>query len=103
MLQGFYLQAKETKDLLFEIKEEYFRLKRFLKNNHKNIYSSDLVDALSAYPIITAAKLAEKLSCTWATASEYLKTLKEAGLFTSRKVGKYHFYMYTDLLKILYQ
>ncbi len=103
MLQGFYLQAKETKDLLFDIKREYFRFKKLLKENYKSIYSSDLVDALSSFPIITASRLSKKLSCFWGTASSYLKTLEKAGLFTSRKVGKYHFYMYKDLLKILYR
>ena len=103
MLQGFYLQAKETKDLLFAIKDEYYRFKKTLKDNYKKIYSSDLVDALSSSPIITATKLSKELDCTWNTASEYLKTLEESGLFESRKVGKYHFYKYKDLLNILYK
>ena len=61
------------------------------------------MDALSAFPIVTAAKLSEELDCTWNTSSEYLKTLEKSGLFTSKKVGKYHFYMYKNLLKILYK
>ncbi len=103
MLQGFYLQAIETKSFLFEIKKEHRKLKTYLKENHKKISSIELVDALSTYPIITAAKLSEELGCFWGTASEYLKTLKKAGILSDRKVGKYHFYMYKDLLKILYK
>lgn len=103
MLQGFYLQAKETKDLLFAIKNEYYSFKQYLKNNQKKIYSSDLIDALSAFPIITASKLADELDCTWNTASDYLKVLEKIGLFTSRKMGKYHLYMYKNLLRILYK
>ena len=103
MLQGFYLQAIETKGFLFEIKTEYYKLKTILKKSHKKIYSSDLLDALSTFPIITSTKLSKELGCFWGTAREYLRELEQAGIFSSKKVGKYHFYMYKDLLKILYK
>lgn len=104
MLQGFYLQAKETKELLLKIKEEYYRFKEMLKAKHKVIYNSvDLVDSLFAYPVITAAKLAEEVGCTWETASNYLKILAKADVLSSKKVGKYHFYMNKNLLNILYK
>ena len=103
MLQGFYLQAKETKELLFKITLEYKALKTELKSNHRNMYNSvDLVDSLFAFPVITASRLAERVNCTWETASNYLKTLKKAGILEDRKVGKYHFYMNKKLLSILY-
>lgn len=103
MLQGFYLQAKETKDLLFKIREEYFRLKKELKTNYKSIYNSgEIIDHLFAYPIITAAKLAEELGCTWDTASNYLKILNKAGILGDKKLRKYHFYLNKKLLNILY-
>lgn len=103
MLVGFCLQAEETKNLLFEIKEEYYLFKELLKTKHQKVYRADLVDALSELPIITASRLAEELKCQWATASRYLKYLESVGLFESKKVGRYHFYMYKSLLKILYR
>lgn len=102
MLKGFYLQAKETKDLLFKIKFEYFRFKDEMKKNHKSIYSADLVDALFAFPVITPAKLADDLGCNWETARNYLKTLTDDGVLKDRKIRKYHFYMNTKLLNILH-
>lgn len=103
MLTGFYLQAKETKNLLFRIKMEYASFKEVLKTQHKNIYNAiDLVDTLFAFPIITAAKLAERVGCTWETASTYLKTLKKAGLMSDKKMGKYHFYVNNKLIEILH-
>lgn len=103
MLRGFYLQAKETKDLLFKINKEYFGLKDILKKKYKSIYNSgEIVDHLFAFPIITASKLAEELDCEWETASKYLKTLTKAGIFGDKKWGKYHFYLNKKLLNILY-
>ncbi len=103
MLNGFYLQAKETKILLFKIRSEYERFKNDLKTNHRNMYNSvDLVDALFAYPIITAAKLSDEVGCTWETASNYLKALRRAEVLSDKKVGKYHFYVNKKLVEILY-
>ncbi len=103
MLNGFYLQAKETKELLFKIKNEYASFKEILKTKYKNIYNAvDLVDTLFAFPVITATKLAENVGCTWETASTYLKTLKKAGLMSDKKMGKYHIYVNNKLIKILH-
>lgn len=104
MLNGFYLQAMETKELLFEIQNEYEDFKEKLKSKHRNIYNSvGLIDALFAYPIITASRLSEEVGCKWDTASNYLKTLLREGVLEDRKVGKYHFYMNKKLLDILYK
>lgn len=103
MLQGFYLQARETKSLLLKIKEEYYSFKEIIKAKHKAIYNAvDLVDALFAFPVITPAKLAEEVGCGWETARNYLETLTKAGILSDKKVGKYHFYMNKKLLNLLY-
>ena len=103
MLNGFYLQAKETKQLLFEIMKSFFSLKEKLKMNHKIIYSADLVEALISYPVITPVKLSNELGVGWDTASKYLKTLTNAGILTDKKIGKYHLFVNKELISILHK
>lgn len=103
MLNGFYLQAKETKQLLFEIMKAFFNLKDRLKTGHKIIYSADLVEALISYPVITPVKLSNELGVGWDTASKYLKTLTNAGILTDKKIGKYHLFVNKELMSIIHK
>lgn len=103
MLEGFRLQAKETKELLFKIMKSFFDLKKILKENHKKIYSADLVEAISSHPVITPVKLANELGIHYTTASRYLHELSEAGIMTGRKYGKYHLFANKELLSIIHK
>jgi Fic family protein len=102
MLNGFYLQAKETKDLLFKIMKLFFDFKKELKKDHKKIYSADLVEALFSYPVITPVKLANELGIHYTTASRYLVELEKSGTLSSKKIGKYHFFANKQLLQIIH-
>lgn len=100
MLQGFYLQARETKELLLRIKRSYTILRDRLRTSHK-AYASELADALCSYPFITPAKLSQKLSIHRDTAGRYLSTLAKQGILVETRVGKYHLFAYKELLEIL--
>lgn len=102
MLNGFYLQAKETKDLLFKIMNSFFTLKRTLKANHKKIYSADLAEALCSFPVITPVKLGHELGIHYTTASRYLSELSKAGILAEKKYGKYHMFANKELVKIIH-
>ncbi len=102
MLNGFYLQAKETKDILFKIMNSFFDLKKTLKTKYKKIYSSDLADTLCSHPVITPVKLASELGIHYTTASRYLYELAKAGILTERKYGKYHLFANKELVKIIH-
>lgn len=103
MMEGFYLQARETKQLLFEIMKSFFALKDKLKKDHKKLYSADLVEALISYPVITPIKLSNELGVGWDTASKYLKTLTSAGILTDKKIGKYHLFVNRELISIIHK
>ncbi len=103
MMKGFYLQAKETKQLLFEIMGSFFKLKDKLKAEHKIIYSADLVEALISYPVITPVKLSNELDIGWDTASKYLKRLSGAGILSDKKIGKYHLFVNKELISIIHK
>lgn len=101
MLNGFHLQAKETKDDLLKVIILFREIKNLLKTEHKKIYSADLVEALFTYPVISPTKLASELDMHYTTTSKYLLELAKAGILKEAKVGKYHFFANEKLLKIL--
>jgi Fic family protein len=101
MLNGFYLQAVETKNVLLDILETHDAFKEKMRKELRKIYSTDLADALFSYPIITQAKLAKELGVHYITADKYLSNLAEAGMLGEKKSGKYHLYFNTELIKIL--
>jgi Fic family protein len=101
MLQGFYLQAKETKDILKQITQYHYELKQTIKKEHSNIYSADLIEALFTYPVITPTKLAEEIGIHYTTASNYLKALEEAKILYSAKIGRNHLFANKKLIKLL--
>lgn len=102
MLRAFCFQARETKELLFEITSLYYEFKDSLRVKHKSIYSRDLLDALFSFPIITPVRLSSELGVYHATASKYLVELKNSGLLSDVKHGRYHFFANKRLVKLLY-
>jgi len=101
ILNGFYLQAKETKETLFNIMKLFHSLKNEIKEKHKKIYSADLIETLFSYPIITPVKLGKELNIHYTTASRYLSGLQKTGFLKESIVGKYHFYINQKLLNIM--
>jgi Fic family protein len=101
MLQGFYLQAKETKDTLRAVTTYHHELKEQIKIQHNKVYSAELVDALFTYPIITPTRLASVLDMHYTTTSKHLQVLAEARILSSMKVGRNIFYMNDKLVALL--
>lgn len=101
MLEGFYLQAKETKETLFHVMKLYAEFKEMMRQNHKKIYSADLVDVLFSYPIINPSKLAEELGIHYITAGKYLSRLAESSILKETRRGKYHLFINHQLLKAI--
>ncbi|MBI5399989.1 Fic family protein [Candidatus Saganbacteria bacterium] len=101
MLNGFYLQAKETRELLLKIMRLFEEYKQKSKIEHRKIYSADLVEALFTFPIITPVKLGKELGIHYATASRHLHQLAKAKMLGEQKVGKYHFFINKELLKVM--
>jgi Fic family protein len=101
-LEGFYEQAKETKEIMFEIKSAFFSFKRRIKEKLPKIYSTELIERLFAYPIVTPVHLGREIGVHYTTASRYLKALKKEGFLKDITVGKYHMYMNDELINILY-
>ena len=101
MLKGFHSQATATKDLLLKIMSLFEQVKDQVKNEHKKIYSADLIEALFSFPIINPVKLAETLDIHYVTASKYLSQLAKAGILDEGKYGKYHLFVNKELIKLI--
>lgn len=101
MLEGFYLQARETKETLKNITALHRTLKLQIKTEHSKIYSADLLEAMFSYPVLIPTKLASEMGIHYTTASKHLLQLAEAGILHSMKVGRNHFFINRKLVSIL--
>ena len=102
MLKGFIIQASDTKDLIVKIMSLFWKIKDEIKTKNKAVYSSDLVEAIFSYPIISPVKLAGFLKCHYTTAARYLDALVKIDIMSDRKVGRYHLYINNKLLDLLH-
>jgi Fic family protein len=101
MLQGFNLQARETKEVLLDLMRLLEETKERVRSQHRKIYSGDLVEALFAYPIITPVSLGKRIAVNYRTASRYLAELAKAKVLAESYVGKYHLFINKPLLGLL--
>jgi Fic family protein len=101
MLNTIYLQSLETKSMIFSIVNLNYRIKEKVKNERKRIYSSDLIDSLFSYPIITPSRLANLLDVHYTTASRYLTELSQNGILKESKTSKYHLFINHELMEII--
>jgi Fic family protein len=102
ILEGFSKQATETQLLALDIKNLFFEQKEELKTKYGKIYSSDLLEALFTFPVISPVKLGHELGVHYGTASRYLTQLEKGGFLQSKWVGKYHFFANSKLLKLIH-
>lgn len=101
MLKAFHSQALETRNTLFDIMRLFEAFKQKLKEEHKKIYSADLVEALFSFPIITPIRLGKMLKIHYTTASRYLYELAKAKVLGEKIYGKYHLFINHELLKVM--
>jgi Fic family protein len=101
MLKGFYLQAKETKEMLLKIISLHQAMKDGIKQKCPAIYSSDLVEQLFALPIITPVRLGALLGIHYTTATRHLKQLEQNGFLVNQQMGKYQLYVNKSLVELL--
>ena len=101
MLEGFFIKARETHEDLVKITRLLEEIKSQVRAENKKIYSSELIQSLFVYPVITPTKLANELNKHYTTTSKYLAQLTEMGILQESTVGKYHLFANHKLLKIL--
>lgn len=102
MLEGLEIQAKITKKLISSILTLQDETKAKIILHNRKLFSSELVNQIFTYPVITPAKAARELGIHYITATKYLNELEKIGILTRKKVGKYAFYLNHQLIAILH-
>jgi Fic family protein len=100
MINGVEQTAKETIELIVQIKELMRKYKHTLRDNYK-FYSQELLDNLFKHPYTKIEFVVKDLNVSRITAANYLNKLAEDGLLKKEKLGTGNYYVNTSLLELL--
>ncbi len=100
MLDAVNETAKQTIELIKEIKIVMMKLKNELRENYK-FYSQELLNHLFKQPYTKIEFLMDELKISRVTAGSYLNILAESNLLTKQKLGKSNYYINWQLMEIL--
>lgn len=101
MLDGIENTAKETINLVKEIKILMMSAKRRIRAEAPKIYSQDMLNNLFRHPYTKIAYLMEEVGVTRVTATKYLEELVEKGVLNKQKFGRDNYYINVELCEVL--
>ena len=100
-LKSVEVTAKQTIDLITNIKDLMQNYKDKLRLELPKIYSQDLLNILFKNPYTKIEFLEQELRINRRTAQNYLDKIAELGFLEKTKVGKSNYYMNNALIKVL--
>lgn len=100
-LKGIEQTAKQTIDLITNIKNLMQNYKDKLKVELPKIYSQDLLNILFENPYTKIEVLEKELRINKRTAQNYLDKIAELGFLEKTKIGKSNYYMNNQLIEVL--
>lgn len=100
-LKGIEVTAKQTIDLITNIKELMRNYKTDIQEKLPKIYSQDLINILFKNPYTKIEFLEKELNITRQTASIYLDKISELGLLEKVKIKNSYFFMNNQLINCL--
>ena len=100
MIKGVEITAKETIELIGNIKDLMLEYKYKLRNNYK-FYSQDLLNNLFAHPYTKIEFLVNDLGVSRLTAANYLNKLADDKMLRKDKLGTGNYYINEALFAIL--
>jgi Fic family protein len=101
MLRAVADTSIETLRLVEGIRKLMADYKLLIRNNHKKIYSQELLNTIFRHPYSRIEYLVRELDTTRQTAARYLDELAVAGMLSKHRVGKHNFYV-NDRLAALF-
>ncbi len=101
ILDGVESTAKETIDLVQEIKIQMMSTKRKIRNDAPKIYSQDLMNNLFRHPYTRIAYLMKDVGVTRVTATKYLEELVAKGILDKQRIGRDNYYINVALCEAL--
>jgi Fic family protein len=102
MIQAVEQTAKETTNLVHEIRDLMQRYKETLRRNHRKIYSQELINNLFRHPYTRIEYIVDEVNVGRQTAGRYLNELVDAGLLHKKKVGLINYYINAQLAELLF-
>lgn len=100
MIRGIETTARETIDLILQIRELMMHYKNTLRRNYK-FYSQDLLNNLFKYPYTKIEFIQRDLNVSRITAANYLNQLAGDNLLTKKKLGTGNYYINGPLFELL--
>ncbi len=103
MLKGIEETAKQTLNLVTEIKSLMQKHKKIIKDANPKLYSHELINNLYKYPYTKVEFLAEDCEVHRNTALKRLTELELLGIVKKTKIGRESFYVNQELFELLAQ
>jgi Fic family protein len=100
MIKGIEITARETIDLILQIRELMMQYKSTLRDNYK-FYSQDLLNNLFKHPYTKIEFVQRDLKVSRITAANYLNQLADDKLLTKKKLGTGNYYINDPLFELL--
>ena len=100
MLEGFYQQARETKQMLVNSVGLLQQFRETLRQSGRKV-PQELIEAVFTQPVTTPTQAGRALGIHYSTATKYLNQLTELGLLQASELGKYRLYSNRQLLALL--
>jgi Fic family protein len=93
MLNAVAETSTGTLQLVEAIREMMADYKNRVRNDHRKIYSQELLNSLFRHPYTRIEYLVRDLGVTRQTAARYLDELARAGLLSKHRIGKHNFFI----------
>lgn len=100
MIKGIEQTARETIDLIVQIRELMIQYKNLLRERYK-FYSQDLLNNLFKHPYTKIEFIQRDLNVSRITAANYLNQLSDDKLLTKKKLGTGNYYINDPLFELL--
>lgn len=100
IINGVEETAKETTQLILEMKNLMQEFKNLMRNNYK-FYTKDLLNNLFKHPYTKIEFVVNDLGVSRLTAANYLNKLADDGVLRKEKIGTANYYINVKLLELL--
>lgn len=101
MLEAIETTAVETQQRVHNILATMEKTRELVQAKAPKIYSKDLIEILFKHPYCKIQFLEQSGLVQRHTAGRYLRTLEDIGLLKAIKMGREHYYINSELVKIL--
>jgi len=103
MLDAIRETSKQTIWLIGEIKELMAGVKNRIRDDHKTLYSQDLINNLFRHPYTRIDYVVKEVGVGRQAAARYLNELSDSGLLEKVRYGKNNYYVNAPLVDLLVQ